>query len=373
MEQEKKTNKEKLTLFLKNIFEKNGGTGEDQETLRKYFMDPESSKMIKYILWEHWDRTALQPIVQENIDSEKVLEKIHHKLHIKEWEHYKHASLYRRAYQKFSQIAAILILPVVLLSGWYLYKKGHETNNKNIPYAEIHSPLGARTHFELPDGSAGWLNAGSTLRFPVIFTGRKRMVSLDGEGFFDVKKNPKKPFVVNTGHFNVMALGTRFNVQNYDNDHTQVITLESGKVVINKVLNDHKLKRVTELIPGEQVVIHKNTGKIQKKMVNPKDYSSWKNGMLVFRSDSMEEVVKKMSRWYNANISFQDDELRTYCYRGTFKDETLDEVLRLLKMTSPIDYKEKKQKKLPDGTFTKREIILFLKPGYKPIWIINMR
>lgn len=364
MEQEKKKNKERLILFLKNIFENNGGTPEDQETLRKYLTEPGSSKTIKYLLWEHWDLTGLKPVIQENFDSERILEKIHHKLHIKEWEQHKHAYFIKNAYHKFSQAAAILLLPVIILSFWYFLNKEHTTNYENISVAEIHSPFGARTHFELPDGSSGWLNAGSTLTFPVRFTGRKRMVSLEGEGFFDVKKNPKRPFIVKTGHFNVMALGTQFNIQNYDNDHIQVITLESGKVALDKISNDHNPVRVTNLKPGEQVIIHKNTGKIQKKKVNPADYSSWKNGMLVFRSDPMDEVVKKMSRWYNAKITLQDSELRTYCYRGTFKDETLDEVLRLLKMTSPIDYKEKQRKKLPDGTFAQREITLFLKPGY---------
>ena len=364
MEQKEKTKKEGLSLFLQNIFRKNGGNEKDQENFRKYLMDPDASKTVKYILWEHWDRTGIKPNILEKTDSARTLEKIHHKLHIKEWESYKHTSLLKKAYQKFSQIAAILILPVILFSGWFFIKKEYVSSNENIAFAEIFSPLGARTHFQLPDGSEGWLNAGSTLKFPVRFTGRKRTVYLKGEGYFKVKKNPQKPFIVKTDYYEVMALGTRFNVQNYTNDKTKVITLAAGKVVINSIIND-KPVRVSELKPGEQVIIQKNTGKIQKKKVNPEDYSSWKSGLLVFRSDPMDEVVKKMSRWYNAKITFRDNELKTYCYRGTFKDETLHEVLQLLKMTSPIDYKEKKRKKLKDGTFTEREIVLFLKPGYK--------
>ncbi len=366
MEQGDKKKKEEIKSFLKKVFRNTGGQNKDQELLKTYLLDPRAEKMIKYILWEQWDHIELKPIPKKEVNSERILEKIHHNLHIKEWHDIKNSSFYRKAYKTFAKIAAIFILPVIIFSGWVIINKGTAIEKK-IPYAEIHSPLGARTFFSLPDGSSGWLNVGSTLRFPVRFTGRKRVISLNGEGFFNVKKDPKKPFVVNTGRFNVMALGTKFNIQNYDNDHTQVITLESGQVVINKISNNHKPLRVIDLKPGEQVIIQKNTGNIQKKYVNPEDYSSWKNGMLVFRSDPMDEVVKKMSRWYNADITIKDNELRTYCYRGTFKDETLDEVLKLFKMTSPIDFKEKKREKLPDGTYTKREIVLFLKPGYKQL------
>ena len=365
MEQNNKTlRKKELSSFLQDVFQKSGGTQEEQEKLRNYLRDPDFSITIKYILWEHWKRTELNPPVEEKIDFDRNLEKIHYKLHIKEWQKNRHIPIHKKVYQTFSRIAAILILPVIILAGWYFIHNEKTSSLENIPYAKIYSPLGARTHFELPDGSSGWLNTGSTLKFPIRFKGRKRTVILEGEGYFEVKKDAKKPFVVHTGNMKIMALGTTFNVQNYPDDKEHAITLESGKLVIYDYNNGGKAKRISTLDPGEQVTIDKQNHSVKKIKVNPGDYCSWINGLLVFRSDPMEDVVKKISRWYNATIIIKDPELRTYRYRATFKDETLDEVLKLLKMTSPIDYKENKRKKLPDGTFTKREIVLFLKTDF---------
>jgi len=364
MEQWEKKKKEEIKSFLKKVFKNKGGTNIDQTRLKTYLLDSTTREITKYILWEQWDGIDFKPISKDEVDSERILEKIHHNLHVKEWQDMKHIPFYRRAYHTFSKIAAILIFPILVISVWLLIKEGSITHEKNPSYAEITSPLSARTFFSLPDGSCGWLNSGSTLRFPVHFKGRERSVFLQGEGYFNVKKNPKKPFVVHTDNLKIMALGTKFNVQSYVEDQTQIITLESGKLVINCCGNSSKTKRISTLDPGEQILINKENKTVKKFKVNPVEYSSWKNGLLIFRSDPMDEVVKKISRWYNVSISLKGDEIRTYRYRGTFKDESLDEVLRLLKMTSPIDYTENKREKLPDGTFKKRKIVLFLKPGY---------
>ena len=92
-------------------------------------------------------------------------------------------------------------------------------------------------------------------------------------------------------------------------------------------------------------------------------YTSWKEGKLILRNDPMNEVVKRIGRWYNVKINLKNGEMESYRYRATFEDETFSEVLKLLKLTSPIDYVEHKREMLPDGTFTKKKITLFIKPG----------
>ena len=139
-------------------------------------------------------------------------------------------------------------------------------------YAEIFSPLAARTRFELPDGSTGWLNSGSTLKFPVKFYGAQRKVELSGEGFFDVVKNSEKPFVVKTSDINIIALGTKFNVLAYPDDETFEITLESGKVVVEKTGVSGEPVKIAELQPDHQLVISRKTGILDTREVIGKIY-----------------------------------------------------------------------------------------------------
>ena len=258
------------------------------------------------------------------------------------------------------------MLPVLVFSGWYFLKNGNLFHSEEkVACAEIYSPLGARTHFELPDGSTGWLNSGSTLRFPHKFQGQKRKVLLRGEGYFDIAENPKKPFVVETGKFEVMALGTRFNVKHYANDATTDITLNEGKVLVNRLLQNNGVGRISVLEPDQQLIIHNKTLEFHKRNVEANRISSWKDGMLTFRNEPMADVIKKIERWYNVEIILKDKELENYRYRATFMDETLDEVLKLIKLTSPVDFTSADRVKLPDGSFTKKSITLSIKPGYK--------
>ncbi len=348
--------------LIKKYF-KHKCTEEEKEKVKSWFDEPSLEKKLKYMLRDQWEE--IDPDTQKiDVDSGRILDIIHHKLHKKEWKVIYTQSFLHKAYNKFSRIAAILILPVLILSGWYIIDSVSASKVEKTGFAEIFSPLGARTHFELPDGSGGWLNSGSTLKFPVKFCGTERKVLLKGEGYFDVIKNPGKPFVVKTGDIEVMALGTRFNVLNYPDDKTMGVTLESGMVTINNIFNK-KVFRLTELKPDEQVVINKKSRKYQKRKVVSQNYSAWKQGLLIFRNDPMNDIVKRLERWYNAEIIIKDKKLESYRYRATFEDETLEEVLKLLKLSSPIDYVVAKRKKLPDGSFSRKKITLFIKPGYE--------
>ncbi len=337
----------------------------EKEIVHGWYNDIKSEKTLKSKLRDQWGETALEPTGCE-VDSNRIFNKICRNIHTKEREKEHNKPLYQKFYNTFSKIAAIIILPVLIFSGWYFVKSGIISNNEeNISYAEIFSPLGARSHFELPDGSTGWLNSGSTLKFPVKFRGQVRKVSLSGEGYFDVVKNSKKPFVVKTGDIEVMALGTKFNVLTYPDDKTTNITLESGKVVINAICKNKKVVRITELEPDQQTIIKNESMKFQKRKVDSKNYTSWKQGILKFRNEPMNEVIERLERWYNVEIVLMDKELENYKYRATFEDETLNEVLSLIKLTSPVDFKQDKRVKLPDGSFTKKKIRMFIKPDYK--------
>lgn len=327
----------------------------EEEQVKSWMTDPEYEKVLKYKIHDHWNEFDVSG--EPDIDGAKLLDRIYHQIYRDEWE-FNRKSFFHRIYQKFSKVAAILLIPVLVFGAWYVSKT---VFLEHLGFAEIYSPLGARTHFILPDGSKGWLNSGSTLRFPVKFTGKTRKVMLTGEGYFDVVKNARKPFVVNTKNLNVIALGTKFDVLSYPSDRRVDVVLESGRVVINKVLDGKKQKRITDLEPGQKASFQEGDNTCRKQDVLTSKYVSWKEGMLMFRNDPMPEVIERINRWYNVRVIIKDKEIEEYRYRATFKDETLDEVLKMLKITSPIDYYMPKRDIKEDGSVSNKEIYLFLK------------
>ena len=337
----------------------------EHELVLNWFTHFKYERKLKLIIREHWDEIELESL-DYDLDTDRFLDKLHHLIHLDSYKKSRNLPFYRKAYQQLSKIAAILLLPVLLISTWYFITDGRffAKEEKTI-YAEIFSPLAARTRFELPDGSTGWLNSGSTLKFPVKFRGKQREVKLSGEGFFNVVKDSEKPFIVKTSDINIVALGTRFNVLAYKDDETCEVTLESGKVIVEKTRESGEPVKLADLQPAHQLVISKKTGIIDTKEVVTEKYTSWKEGRLILRNDPMTEVVKRIGRWYNVEIDLKDKELESYRYRATFENETFSEVLKLLKLTSPIDYVEQQREMLSDGTFTKKKITFFLKPGYK--------
>ncbi|MEN8120075.1 MAG: FecR domain-containing protein [Bacteroidota bacterium] len=356
-----KENKVDIEL-IKKFFNKTC-TEPEKEKVINWFVDYAFEQKLSFVLKKHWDE-----LDHENIDidgtTEKILNKIHHQIHLENFDKQNNQLFINKAVFYFSRIAAIFIIPV-LLYAVYMYNQNTLVDYGDLPnqktaYAEILSPLGARTHFTLPDGSSGWLNSGSTLKFPVKFSGNERNLELVGEAWFDVVENPKVPFVVNALGVDVVALGTKFNIRAYHDDKFVDITLESGKVVVNRKTKG-QTKLIAELKPDDKVSISREEPElIKEKNVETEKITAWKEGKLIMRNEKMSEVFKKLERWYNIKIIVKDKEIEDYRYRATFQDETIDEILRLLKLTSPIDYLVK-QRETEDGVFTKKEIILFLK------------
>lgn len=165
--------------------------------------------------------------------------------------------------------------------------------------AQVIIPYGKRSEITLADGTKIWLNAGSQLSYPVNFTGDSREVFLSGEAFFDVKTDPAKPFHVITGDIKIRVTGTRFNVTSYANDQSTQAVLISGKIDAAK---NKRFARSMELEPGERVVYNKQEDNMEKDRVDVELYASWVNGYLIFDNEPVENIFKKLERYYNKNI-----------------------------------------------------------------------
>lgn len=249
--------------------------------------------------------------------------------------------------------AATLFLPLLFTSLFYFYtltEKPGET-----AWAEIKCPAGVRTEFLLPDGTTGFLNNRSTLKYPVNF-GEDREVHLSGEAFFDVAKSKKSRFRVITRNLETEVLGTSFNMMAYEDQSYQEITLKTGRL---KVLDKNR-KELSTLLPNQQFVFDTIQRRFFTRQVNANNYTSWTEGKLVAQDEPFEDVAKKLSRWYDVEITIEDPELKDFRYYAKFEDEPLSEVLKLLAITAPIEYEEIPRIKRKDGSFTKRKIKLRL-------------
>jgi ferric-dicitrate binding protein FerR (iron transport regulator) len=287
----------------------------------------------------------------ENIEKDlsAVLDKVHHSIHLSENE--KKITRTRKLYKWFSAVAAILILPFIIagITSVVKLKKTSELLADCTSTIFVESPIGSRISFEMPDGSKIVLNGGSSLLYAVPFSS-KRDVKLVGEAYFDVIHDNEHPFMVSTQNIDVKVLGTRFSMNAFPDDEIAEVILERGRVEC--VIGQEKIV----MRPNERVRLSGNT--ITKTYVNAKKYTAWRDGKLIFRGDSMDEVARRISRWYNVDVELKGVELKEYSIRATFQDDSLEEVLRLLELSSPIKCKIVPRKKQADGSFSRKKVLI---------------
>ena len=259
----------------------------------------------------------------------------------------------------WKKFAAVLLIPLVL--GNLLYFLFHDakfTKNQEPVYNELFAAFGTRSALKLSDGTSVWLNSGSSIKYPDRFVGNKRIVELKGEAYFEVEHDPERPFIVETPSISVKATGTKFNVSGYDLDEEAEVTLVSGKVEVNLKDNSKNIKS-TKLDPDQHYAFNKASGTSSITTEDTYKYISWKDGKLIFRNEPLSVVIKKISQVFNVDIELQGTLLQDYRYRATFQDESLAEILKLLKISSPIDYTEIKRNPMPDGSFPRKKVIIF--------------
>jgi transmembrane sensor len=255
------------------------------------------------------------------------------------------------------RVAAILLLPVLIVFAFYHHSENIHKEQFASVYNTAETSLGMRSSLTLPDGTKVWLNAGSKLSYPVLFSEKFRAVKLSGEAYFEVKKDAKWPFLVNSGNMNIIVSGTTFNCNAYpENDEIQTVLVEGQVTVMNESATVSK-----ELMPGELALFTKNNQQITKTKIDLHKYIAWKSGKLMFRDDRMDLVVEKLERWYNVEINIKENEISDYIYTATFIDESLDQVLKMLSLSAPISYTVSKRAKSDDGSFSKQTVELFKK------------
>lgn len=238
------------------------------------------------------------------------------------------------------RIAAVLFLPLLcatIILGYINLCK--ENDALSASWIETYVPVGCRSKIVLSDSSVVWLNSGIKLSYPNRFMGTSREVKLNGEAYFQVHSDKVHPFyVILSNGVQVMAHGTQFNISNYKDDPSIDMTLITGAI---DVICDSK--RITALKPHGQCVYNKAGGTFAHHLINPQDYTSWKEERLVFRDTSLDVVLRLLSHRFGVKFQVFNRHSVDYRVRAIFEKEDLNEILKSLQMIVPFKWKVQKE------------------------------
>ncbi|MDP4208682.1 MAG: DUF4974 domain-containing protein [Bacteroidota bacterium] len=263
-------------------------------------------------------------------------------------------------YNVWLRVAVVFILAVFLSGILYILNRHFSIGSGEIAYNEIVVPKGQRSQLVLSDGTKIWINAGSKLKFPLRFNGKIREVWLQGEAYFEVAKNPSKPFFVRTHDLNIKVWGTEFNVKSYEDEGITETTLVKGLVSIQKKDAKGVAAKEVFLKPNhkaiyvnDESVLHPSEKKKLRQQLSEPIYSqeiqlsepiktdpdvSWIDGKLVFENETFENIMQKIERKYDVRIVLLNEQLKNARFTGVLKNIPVEQTLRALQLTTPFSY-----------------------------------
>ena len=228
------------------------------------------------------------------------------------------------------RIAAAAVIAAVLLAG------GLTTvllSKRLAQPVTVVTQLGERSQVVLPDGTKVWLNSSSSVEYVAPFFSRQRRVKMEGEAYFEVEHDARKPFVVVTGQVVSTVLGTTFNVHAYSEDENYQITLATGSLLVD----GGPESRSVRLRPGELGFFERTSGLLSLRRVNVEQVLSWQEDRLYFRAEPLASIARSLERQFNVDITIPDERLRRICFTGEFVDgENIHEIMRIISADSRI-------------------------------------
>jgi transmembrane sensor len=235
------------------------------------------------------------------------------------------------------RIAAILTFPLALGISFYFLNTTKKPVQDTPQICEIISPKGHITKCILPDGTEIWVNTGSSISYnTVAFNNGQREVILKGEAYFEVASDAGRPFTVVTPHADVKVTGTSFNVNAYPGNLLFETVLEEGSV---ELLLKGKAVNTLSLVPGDRVSYEPSTGKYNRETVEARLFTAWRNGEVLFRDATLNDLIKELERIYDIRFRLADKSLGEFRFRGMFSyNNNLIDALEKIKRTSGIGY-----------------------------------
>ncbi|PWK66351.1 FecR family protein [Mucilaginibacter oryzae] len=214
----------------------------------------------------------------------------------------------------------------------YETTRGEDLTKPNAPALSLamnvlSTPRGGQYQLVLPDGTKVWLNAASSLKYPAAFTGNERRVELNGEAYFEVTKDPSKPFFVKTASQTVAVLGTHFNINSYADEAATKTTLLEGSV---KVIGNNGQQ--VKIRPGEQALNDAATISI-KENVDTDEAIAWKNGKFMFRNTDLQTIMRQLSRWYDVDVEYQGKIAQKHYMGRISRNVPVSQIFEILKLS----------------------------------------
>ncbi|RAV30797.1 FecR family protein [Sinomicrobium soli] len=220
------------------------------------------------------------------------------------------------------------------------YRKTEKAVNTTVPeYHEIQIPFGKTFELILSDGTTVNLNAGSSLKYPIHFTGEgNRQVFLEGEAYFDVEKNPEQPFVVETDGINIQVLGTRFVVNSYKEESRIHTVLLEGSVALFEKGKDYNPEKAPRMVPGQKATWDKTQKDISFEDVDTGVYTGWIEGKLIFNHVVFGEILRRLERYYDIAIINKNKNLDKEIFTAGFEGESVENILNYFGRNYPFEY-----------------------------------
>jgi len=352
-------NRELLNKYLSNRC-----TESELKQVLAWFESSGDREEAREYLRQFWESIKDESFSGET-DYNKILDAVHHRISLQKQMDYPkpelpvaRSGLQEAFIRYFRNAAAVLLIPILGLSIYFFSMYNSVRSDRSASaksFNEVFSSVDAITKVVLPDSSVVWLNHSSSIRYPVEFGRKNRNVELNGEGYFEVASNPEKPFVVKADNINIVALGTTFNIMAYPEDNRIETSLIEGRVEL-QVTSGKQGITVLEMNPEDMIVYARDNGEMTRLTIKDDRYFSWKDGKLVFTAEPLSEVVKKLSRWFNADIEMLDPRIGDLTLTATFVNESLTQVLDLISKVSPVKYTVSDREISSNGTFTQREV-----------------
>lgn len=339
-------------------------TREESNKLRDLILDSKNEDHIKEILLNDLNQVTTDYTDSEAVDFLTIYKNIAGKINESDREKVLMPRFVpdNRRLMQFLKVASVLILFFLGGGAFSYFVFYHPKEQSFISFNEIKAPLGARSEIVLPDGSTVWLNAGSKIKYLNVFNKDNRYVSLEGEAYFKIAKNSKLPFHVKTGDLNIMAIGTEFNVKSYDDEAYIETTLVEGKVSIRQTGQNKRKSQTVYLEPHQKAVYvkeNKNLSvedlkavrqtkpellKLKKGImyvadkVDTEPIIAWKENKLILKGEELSNLLIKLERKYDVTFLYETDIIKQFRFTGTLENETLTQVLDVIKLSAPIDY-----------------------------------
>ena len=303
------------------------------EILVKRYINNELDKNELEAFFHLLDQGKLDAVLDKHLDIEKNI------LSIKKIRHNGRVRFWTPTFVPFKIAASIVLFFTLGLTFYLNIQNVYAFLGKNY-LITVETRKGEKKVINLPDGSVVWLNESSTLEYPSKFESAIRKISLlEGEAYFDVKRDERKPFHVEAAGTQTKVLGTAFNIRSYSYLQNVQVTVTRGKVAVEELESDGYDPAVKILLPNEQASVNLKTKEIKKVLVNSANAMAWREGKLLFDNERLADITTILENKFDVKISFKDNSIKNYHISAEFiSTDSIDHVLELLSLANNLNY-----------------------------------